>query len=142
MKKIARKGFSVERHLARKLLSYGFGVIRGPASGRRGKYLKYPDLVAIYKKKILVFEVKSISELKTIYVSKREVEKIKRFAKIADGEAYIAVKISRDPTVRIISLDKLEPHGEDMYKIREETIKNSMSLEELVMKVKAESKRE
>jgi len=142
MRKIAKKGLDVERHLARKLLSYGFGVIRGPASGRRGKYLKYPDLVAIYNKRILVFEVKSISELKTIYVSKREVEKIKSFAKIANGEAYIAVKIFGDPTVRIISLDKLEPHGVDKYRIREETIKNSMSLEELVMKVKSKSMKE
>jgi len=142
MRNIARRGFQVERYLARKFNKYGFAVIRGPASGRRGKYLKYPDLVALYNKRILVLEVKSISQLRDVYIPREEVEKIDRFAKIAKGEAYIAVKIYREPTVRIIPIDKLEDAGGDKYRLKKEDIENAMTLEELVMKVKAESKKE
>jgi Holliday junction resolvase len=142
MRNIARRGFQAERDLARKFNRYGFAVIRGPASGRRGKHLKYPDLVALYNKRILVFEVKSISQLKDVYIPREEVDKISRFAKIANGEAYIAVKIYREPTVRIIPIDKLKETSGDKYRLKKEDIEKAMTLEELVMKVKAESRRE
>ena len=142
MRNIARRGFQVERYLARKFNRYGFAVIRGPASGRKGKHLKYPDLVALYSKRILVFEVKSIYQPRDIYIPREEVEKIRSFAKIAKGEAYIAVKIYREPTVRIIPIDKLEETSGGKYKLKKEDIETAMSLEELVMRVKAESKRE
>ncbi|MEM0282497.1 MAG: Holliday junction resolvase, partial [Desulfurococcaceae archaeon] len=65
MSKSRIRGFSHERDLARKLWDHGLAVMRAPASGSKGKKLLYPDIVAIYKGKVIAVEVKTMKKAKT-----------------------------------------------------------------------------
>ncbi|MEM0326303.1 MAG: Holliday junction resolvase, partial [Desulfurococcaceae archaeon] len=49
-----RRGFFHERDLVRRLWEHGFAVIRAPASGSRVKHVVYPDIVALYKGKVII----------------------------------------------------------------------------------------
>ncbi len=88
-----RKGFQAERELVKKLWRYGFAVLRGPASGSGARTIFYPDLLAIYKGRIFVIEVKYRSTDKDIYIDKEKINKLKDFAQRAHAEILIAVKI-------------------------------------------------
>ncbi len=99
------KGFRIERELVRLLWRKGFAVIRGPASGARAKRIFYPDIVAMYKGTILVFEVKYRTKVETLYIPLNKVFRLREFAERAGGRAYLAVKIGDLRHWKIIPLD-------------------------------------
>jgi len=130
------RGFSHERDLARKLWSHGLAVIRAPASGSKAKRLMYPDLVAIYKGRVLVFEVKTASSLRDIYIPGRQVEKLLEFTRRAGGEAYIAVKITGTGEWLFVSTDKLSKTSSGNYKLSRSVLGDALKLASLISIVK------
>ena len=133
------RGFEAERDLARKLWQKGFAVIRAPASGAKAKYYVYPDLVAIWRGKILVFEVKRRAKLAPLYIDARQVEKLKEFCRRAGGEAFIAIKIVDEKKWYFVPLAELEQTETGKYKISVEKIRNALTLEELVRRYTVET---
>ena len=129
-----RKGFSAERELVRKLWRYGFAAIRGPASGAKVKRSVYPDVVAIYRGKVLVFEVKSRGKLQTIYMARNQLDKLMEFARRAGGEAYVAVKVSELRDWKVVSVSSIEIAGEKV-KIPKDVIERAPSLHDFVASV-------
>ncbi len=125
-------GFSHERDLARKLWSMGYAVIRAPASGRKACVLKYPDLVAIKNRRILVFEIKATRSLSDIYIPRRQVEKLLEFAKRAGGEAYIAVKVIGSGKWILIKAEDIVKVSESRFKVPVKIISTSSLLEDVV----------
>jgi Holliday junction resolvase len=130
------KGFHYERELARILYREGFAVIRAPASGSRAKRVFYPDIVALYKKNILVFEVKARSEPSDIYIDKYKVERLRDFAERSGGEAYVAVKITSLGEWRVVPISQLWTTKEGNYRVSKFTLERSSRLEELLERVK------
>jgi len=114
LKKWKSRGIRVERELARKLWSKGFAVVRGPASGARAKHLYYPDLVAFYKGRIFVFEVKYTSRSNNITLRTSQLKKLKEFKNRSGGEAYIAVKQPGRDWV-LINLDDIRYSNDTKY---------------------------
>jgi Holliday junction resolvase len=133
------KGFHYERELARILYKQGFAVIRAPASGSRAKRVFYPDIVAIYKRSVLVFEVKARSELSDIYIDKYKVERLRDFAERSGGEAYVAVKITSLGEWRVVPISQLWVTEAGNYRVSKFTLERSARLEELVKKVKSDT---
>jgi len=131
-----RRGFHYERELARLLYREGFAVIRAPASGSRAKRVFYPDIVALYKKNILVFEVKARSELCDIYIEREKVERLRDFAERSGGEAYVVVKITSTGEWRAVPLDQLWETEAGNYRVSKFTLERSARLEELLKIVK------
>jgi Holliday junction resolvase len=131
------KGFHYERELARMLYREGFAVIRAPASGSRAKRVFYPDIVAIYKRNVLVLEVKARSEPCDIYIDKYKVERLRDFAERSGGEAYVAVKITSMGEWRVVPLDQLWETEAGNYRVSKFVLERSARLEELVKKVKS-----
>jgi len=123
-----RRGFHAERELVQKLWKMGFAVIRGPASGAKIKSGIYPDVVAIKDGKIFVFEVKERKDIASIYVDKRQVEKIKEFAIRAGGEALIAVKIASVKSWKVINIDSLTDFNGSKFKIPKDAIESAEDL--------------
>ncbi len=132
MGSIGSHGFSHERELARRLWRLGYAVMRSPASGRRTKFLKYPDLIAIKNRRILVFEVKTTRSLSDIYIPSRQVEKLLEFAKRAGGEAYIAVKIIGSGKWVLVKISDLVKVSESRFKVSAKIISNSSLLEDII----------
>jgi Holliday junction resolvase len=130
------RGFHYERELARMLYREGFAVIRAPASGSKAKRVFYPDIVAMYKKNILVFEVKARGELSDIYIDKYKVERLRDFAERSGGEAYVAVKITSTGEWRVVPLRDLWTTKEGNYRVSKFTLERSIRLEELLERVK------
>ena len=132
---IRRKGFSHERELVKKLWDSGFAVVRAPASGSKAKRIMYPDIVAIYRGKIIAIEAKTISEPRTIYIEEQQIKKLVEFAKRAGCESYIAVKVVGSGELFFISLSKLEKTN-NKYKLSKESLNEGIRLESLVSMVK------
>jgi len=132
-----RRGFHYERELARMLYREGFAVIRAPASGSKAKRVFYPDIVALYKKNILVFEVKTRSEPSDIYIDKYKVERLRDFAERSGGEAYIAVKTTSTGEWRAVPLRDLWTTREGNYRVSKFILERSINLGELIKKVKS-----
>ncbi len=110
-----RKGAKVERELARKLWEAGLAVMRAPASGSGTRRLFYPDLVAMYKGRIAVIEVKYRTHTEGyIRIEKEKLEKLLIYAVRAGGEAFLALKV---PTIGW-RIAKLEP-GKQSLKVRD-----------------------
>jgi Holliday junction resolvase len=130
------RGFHYERELARLLYRLGFAVIRAPASGSRARRVFYPDIVAIYKRSVLVFEVKARSELCDIYIDKYKVERLRDFAERSGGEAYVAVKITSTGEWRVVPLKDLWTTKEGNYRVSKFVLERSSRLEELLERVK------
>ncbi|MCC6034012.1 MAG: Holliday junction resolvase [Desulfurococcaceae archaeon] len=130
------RGFSHERELARRLWSHGLAVMRAPASGSKVKRLVYPDIVAIYKGRVLVFEVKTTSSLRDIYIPRRQVEKLVEFTRRAGGEAYIAVKITGTGEWLFVNIDKLLKTSSGNYKLPRNMLGEALKLAALVSLVK------
>jgi len=127
-----RRGFGAERELARLLWRHGFAVVRGPASGARTKHVIYPDLVALYKGHIYVFEVKYRSS-PSIYISSEQVGRLREFAERAGAEPLIAVKIPRRGWYVVrLSEAKRTRNG---IKIDEDVISTALTLEAFVRSV-------
>jgi len=127
-----RRGFSAERELARLLWSRGFAVVRGPASGARGRHVVYPDLVAIYQGNIYVFEVKYRHSL-PIYIQKEQINRLLEFARRAAGEPYIAVKLPRRGWYIVPVENAVETRNG--YKISEEILESAQKLEAFINSV-------
>jgi len=127
------RGFQAERDLVKLLWRLGFAVIRAPASGSKIKKAVYPDVVAIRKGKVLVFEVKRRSELSTIYVPKEQVEKLKMFSERAGGEAFIAIKIpGRDWVfVELKDLEELD----DKFRISKEVLNKGLTIYDITKRM-------
>jgi Holliday junction resolvase len=122
--------------LARRLWSHGLAVVRAPASGSKAKRLVYPDIVAIYKGRVLVFEVKTTSGLRDIYIPGHQVEKLLEFTRRAGGEAYIAVKITGSGEWLFVSIDKLLKTSSGNYKLPRSVLGEALKLTALVSLVK------
>ena len=104
--------------------------MRAPASGAKIKRASYPDIVAIYKGKVIVLEVKRRSELSTIYIDEEQVNKLRTFCERAGGKGYIAVKIPYKEWV-FISIDKLVKIN-NKYRLDKNEIINGMKLGEVL----------
>jgi len=107
------KGKKAELQLAKLLRGLGFFVMRSPASGRRVRRFIYPDLIAIKKGRVLMFEVKLRKHRDTIHLSLRKVSNLVKAAEIAGGEAFIAVYVSIDGEWYFFRPDNLgiQDHG-------------------------------
>jgi len=130
------KGFFYERDLARRLWKYGFAVIRAPASGSRAKHLKYPDLVAIYKGRVLAIEVKTTRGEKPVYIRGEQLSKLLSFSLRAGAEPYIAVKFIGSGEWVFVTVDKLTRLDSGGFKLDVDDVENGISLNELVKRVK------
>jgi len=132
---VRRRGFDAERELARILWGHGFAVVRGPASGARTRRLFYPDLTAIYKGRVYVFEVKYRRSMNSgaIYVSRDKLERLKEFARRAGGEAFIAVKLPGKGWY-LVSSENVK-QASTTVKIDVETLSKAIKLEEFIRSV-------
>jgi len=130
--RMRRIGFQHERDLARKLWELGFAVVRAPASGSKAKRVKYPDVVAILNRNVYAFEVKTTHKEKTIYIARRQVEKLVEFTKRAGGEGFIAVKIIGEGVWKLVPLTQLVETSSGNYKIEAETLSKALKLRDLL----------
>ncbi len=108
-----RRGIEAERELAQILWEKGWAVIRGPASGGGVRKRFQPDLVAIKDGIILVFEIKTLSAPRPIYIDKRKFENIVEWSGRAGGKPVIAVRLPWKGW-RIHEISKLEDVGSSM----------------------------
>ena len=126
MKKWKNRGIRVERELARKLWSKGFAVVRGPASGARAKHIYYPDLVAFYRGRIFIFEVKYTSRSNNVILRTSQLKKLREFKNRSGGEVYVAVKQPGHDWV-LVDLNSIEYTDDKKYvNIK---LENSISLD-------------
>lgn len=123
------RGYRAERELVLQLWKRGFAVMRAPASGSKIRRAKYPDVVAIKKGRIAVFEVKSRSKEETIYIDREQIQKMVEFAERAGGKAYVAIKIPGRDWV-FVPVEQLEQINSG-YRIRKETIAEGLNMEQL-----------
>ncbi len=125
------RGYRAERELVIKLWRLGFAVLRAPASGARIRRADYPDIVAIRKGKVAVFEVKSRSSVENIYIKEEQVRKLLNFTERAGGKAYIAVKI---PYLgwRMIPVSKLEKTPGGRYRLSKDLIISAKGMEQVL----------
>ncbi len=127
-----RRAFARERDLVRLLWKRGFACMRAPASGSKVKRTVYPDIVAIWRGKVLVFEVKTSEQKRTIYVPREQVNKIIEFAKRAGGQAFIAVKIvGQGEPWKFIPVEKLEHTSGGNYKVSIDLLKKALTIRDL-----------
>ncbi len=130
------RGLAAERELARKLWKYGLAVIRAPASGAGTKHLFYPDLVAIYRGKVAIIEVKTRSKPSTIRIEPVRLEKLAEFAQRANADIFLAVKIVGQGW-RIV---KVQLEGEELRKglsLPWEKVLHGLTLEQFIRLMKA-----
>jgi Holliday junction resolvase len=137
---IRRRGFAHERDLTRRLWERGLAVIRAPASGSKAKRVLYPDLIAIYKGRVVAFEVKTVKAPRSIYIEPEQVEKLVEFCNRAGGEPYIAVKVVGSGEWLFIPIQLLERTESGTYKISRETLTRGFRLEALVSELKGVKK--
>jgi Holliday junction resolvase len=118
-----RRGYRYELELQARLFGLGYSTMRAPASGKGGK----PDVIAVRKGKVVVFEVKVRSKPRDIYINKVEVERLKAWADRAGAEAYIAVRLLDPPEWKLIPLDRLQA-TQGYYRISRADLWNGYSL--------------
>lgn len=114
--------------------------MRAPASGSKAKRVPYPDVVAIYKGKVIVAEVKTIRKPRTIYVESRQIEKLLDFANRAGAEAYIALKVVGAGEWVFIPALKLKRLESGKYKLSKDNIGEGLKLEALISLIKGVKK--
>ncbi len=128
-----RRAFQRERELVKLLWKKGFACMRAPASGSKVKKTVYPDIVAIWKGKVFVFEVKTTEKKRTIYVPKHQVDKLKEFAARAGGRAFIAVKIiGLNMPWKFIPIESLLHTSTGNYKITRDLLEQGLELSDLL----------
>jgi len=120
------KGERFERDLLNKLWEIGFAAVRSPSSGSMS--YPCPDVIAGNGKSYLAIEVKMRSKL-PLYISKSEVENLKRFSKIFGAKPLIALKI-KGFEWRFFNLEMLKETG-NCYKIDEENFHRGFDFYEL-----------
>lgn len=135
-----KRGFAHERDLASRFWNYGFAVLRAPASGSKTKRLLYPDLIAIYKGKVLVFEIKTMKKPRSLYIEQNQIKKLVEFADRAGGEAYLAVKVVGSGEWVFIPIYKLEKTEKGTFKVKRDVISEGYRFEALVSIIKGVKK--
>ncbi len=118
------KGYRAERELVHILWRLGFAVMRAPASGARIRKAEYPDVVAIMKGKVAVFEVKSRTKPSGLYIESEQIKKLLDFAERAGGIPYIAIKIPHKEWKFVKVLRKGDEEGKT-YKVSKEDIEKA-----------------
>jgi len=118
------RGYRAERELVIMLWKLGFAVMRAPASGARIKRADYPDVVAIKKGKVAVFEVKSRRSISTLYISKDQVRKLREFSSRAGGRAYIAIRVPHKGW-KFVPVEKLVETPAGNYKLSRDLIESA-----------------
>jgi Holliday junction resolvase len=118
------KGYRAERELVHILWKLGFAVMRAPASGARIRKAEYPDVVAIMKGRVAVFEVKSRTKPSGLYIESEQIKKLLDFAERAGGIPYIAIKIPHKEW-RFIKVMKRESGEGKTYKVSREDIEKA-----------------
>ena len=126
---LGRRGVSYERELANWLWGLGFAVIRAPASGGGVRHRFAPDLVAIFKGKVIVLEVKYRGKPSSISIQCDKVSKLLEFANRAGGEAYVVIKYAREPW-RIMPIKPCNGGSALTYTVNE--VKEASRLEDVV----------
>lgn len=130
------KGFAHERELARRLWKEGFAVVRAPASGAKTKRVIYPDITAIYKRTVLVIEVKVFSKPRDVYIEGRKIRRLVEFAERAGGKSLIAIKFIGSGEWRLVDVRGLELTPSGYYRIPRKLVYEGIKLEELIERVK------
>ncbi len=125
------RGYRAERELVATLWRMGFAVMRAPASGSKIKRADYPDVVAIRKGKVAVFEVKSRRKYENIYLSRTQVRKLINFTERAGGKAFIAIRIPHEGW-RVVPVENLELMGNGNYRLSKEVIEKAPNLTEVL----------
>jgi Holliday junction resolvase len=133
---VRRKGFEHERELARRLFKEGFAVLRAPASGAKVFRLIYPDVVAIFKGRVLVFEVKAYSSLRVVYIDASRYERLMAFAERSGGEAFLAFKLIGTGEWRLVPFSKLEKIRSGVYRCGIGQLEIAEKLEDVIARVK------
>jgi len=118
------RGYRAERELVHILWRLGFAVMRAPASGARIRKAEYPDVVAIMKGRVAVFEVKSRAEPSGLYIEPEQIKKLLDFAERAGGIPYIAVKIPHKEWKFVKVVRKEDGEGKT-YKVSKEDIEKA-----------------
>jgi len=131
-----RRGFAHERDLAFRLFKAGFAVVRAPASGSKASRLAYPDVVAIYRGRVLVFEAKAYSSLRPVYVDARRYRRLVDFAERAGGRAFLAFKLVGTGEWRLVPLQRLERVETGAYRCPVALLEGAERLDDLVRRVK------
>ena len=129
-----RGRINYERELARKLYKRGWAVVRAPASGAKNKSYPVPDLVAVKRNYVAVFEVKTAKDERPIYIPKRQIAILREWVKRAGAEAFIAVKILDGRGWRLYPIEVLE-EKEESYKLLPV---GGLTLDELEVKVNSQ----
>lgn len=121
------KGSKFERDLIAELWKHGFAAVRVAGSGV--SHFPCPDIVAGNGKKLLAIEVKMRTTL-PLYLSKEEIEKLRKFSEIFGAEELVALKLPRKEwkffrikdlceTVKGYRIDQeLYANGIDIYDIK------------------------
>jgi len=122
-KKFYEKGREYEYNLMRKLKEMGYFVIRAPASGRAVKRFFYPDVIAIRKGRILLFEVKYRSKSKAIQIHKYVYKKMKEVEEKTGGKYYIAYYMKPLRAFRFLHIDDYDTEGEKYIRYRATSFK-------------------
>jgi len=134
---MANNGSRAERQLVHALEDLGFAVMRAPSSGA-GTDSDRPDVLAGREttSQVIAFEMKSKKD-DYIYISKEQVDQLKRFSKAFGAKARIATRWDGDTTIyvgRVEDMDRSELRDEErMYRVkREDATDNWETLEEHV----------
>jgi len=129
--RIRRLGFQRERALVQSLWKLGFACVRGPASGSKTRRVIYPDIVAMKEGTILVIEVKTSDRRKPIYIERRQVERLKEFARRAGGIPLIGVSFADGTGWKFVRVEDLVKTRGGNYKVDDEVLAKSLSLRDL-----------
>ena len=121
------RGYRTERELVNTLWKLGFAVMRAPASGAKIRKADYPDIVAIRKGKVAVFEVKLRKDLTTIYIDGEQYRKLMSFSERAGGLAFIAIKVPKEGW-RFVRADGLQKTKKGSYRVGKKQIAEGMTL--------------
>jgi len=124
---VKAKGTRFERELLRMLWDAGFAAIRVPASGAMS--YPSPDIIAGNGRRYLAIEVKMRSSL-PLYISKEEVDDLRRFSKIFGAEPILAVKIAKIGW-KFLSIEVLK-ETRTGYKVDEEVFHSGLEFDELL----------
>jgi len=130
-----RRGYTAEILLVRTLWKEGYAVMRAPASGSRVRKAVYPDIVILREGKIIVAEVKERKKIESIYIERKQFEKLKEFARRAGGLPVIIVRIKSLNEWRIIPVEKIQGGNAERIKIPKELIENSDELHVFLAKL-------
>lgn len=98
--------------------------MRAPASGAKIRKAEYPDVVAIMKGRVAVFEVKSRAKPSGLYIELDQIKKLIDFAERAGGIPYVAVKIPHKEW-KFVKVLKEEIKEDKTYKVSKEDIEKA-----------------